>query len=130
MKIRSLIAGVTFFMGLILSIHADGIVLKEGNFLLGAENLVVQVDRNGDALDGLFMPSRGSLAPPDPAGNIVVASGGYDLPMKIYRLDTNGVFLTTNVPPVIFDSFALRQMGIFCSGIELLFSEWILHGFH
>jgi hypothetical protein len=106
-------------MGMVFSIHAGGIVLKEGNFLLGAENLVVQVDRNGDADGGLFLPFNWVVgAALDPAGNIVVASGGYDPPLRIYRLNTNGVFLSTNVPPVIFDSFAIAPNGDFLLGEE------------
>ncbi len=61
----------------LLSTQGFGACLKNGNFLLASGNLVVQVTRNGDVVDGLFPPTEDTLAiGVEPCGDIVV--GAYE----------------------------------------------------
>ncbi len=104
-------------LGVVFTLHGGAINLQNGNFLLTSGNLLVQVDRTGNVVDGAFLPITSMTGVAlDSRGVILVASGSYPSPQAIYTVSTNGVILSTNVPPVLFDSFASAPNGDFLLG--------------
>lgn len=109
-----------FFLLAVFSAETFGISLTNGNFLLASDNLVVQITRTGDVVDGLFPPNEETLAVGvGPCGDIVVGAyewlSSYAL-RRIYKMSTNGSILSANDPPLTFDTFTVAPNGNFLIG--------------
>ena len=117
MNIRSLTTSLFVLPGLVISLNAASINLQNGNFLLASRNLAVEVDRSGNAVDGMFLSIASVMdIALDSHGEILAATDSYPSPQMIYRIDTNGVVLSTNLPPVTFQSFAVAANEDFLLG--------------
>ncbi len=119
MNIRFLRIPATFLC-VVSWIHAVGMDLRNGNLLLTSDNLIVQVNRTGDVVDGVFTPSgEGMGIGLNPNGDILIALTTYqpnNIQQRVYRADAFGRIIDTNVPPFAFESFAVAPNGDFLFG--------------
>lgn len=112
MKIRCSAPRLILLASLLCSKAAGDIDLQNGNILLVSENVLVQVDRTGDVVDGAFLPIPFAFdVALDTGGGILVAGTDFDHPPAIHRIGTNGMMLSSNTPAVSFESFALTPDG-------------------
>ena len=98
---------------------AGDINLQNGNLLLLSGNVLVQVDRKGDVIDGTFLPFSAFDVGLDVNGRMLIAATDFFHPPNppiIYRVDRNGMILNSNLPPVQLDRFAVTPQGDFLLG--------------
>ncbi len=109
--------------GLLSARIASGMDLQTGNFLLVSGNVLVQVDRTGDVVDGAFLSGLSASDVSDvalsPGADILVSGGGYYSPAIIYRINPDGMVLNSNASPVFFYSFAVTPNGDLLLGDRL-----------